>query len=122
MSVFLSLIAGFASGIGAAIQSFMAHDKSKVTGELRKRGCTQEGLDRQRKTCRACAPCFVLLYVPDDESCGCRANRRPPLLCVRYTDAFRGIVAGAMTAPRLAFVLAGALSITLRMPPQSEKQ
>jgi hypothetical protein len=43
MSMFLSLIAGFTSGIGAAIQSFMAHDKLKVTGELHKRGWTDKG-------------------------------------------------------------------------------
>ena len=48
MTVFLSLIARFASGIGAAIQSYMAHDKSKVTGELRKRGWTDKGRHAER--------------------------------------------------------------------------
>ena len=52
--------------------------------------------------------------VPDDESCGSSVNRhgRPPL-CVGYTDTFRGRCNESMTAPGLAFVLAGVLSVAL---------
>jgi phosphate/sulfate permease len=112
MSVFLSLIAGFASGIGAAIQSYMAHDESKITPEPRRRSWTDKGRHAERAlrvlfffVCLMMSLAVVVLIVG---------------LLFFVWDTQTPFVAGAMTAPGLAFVLAGGLSIALWMPPQGE--
>jgi hypothetical protein len=113
MSVFLSLIAGFTSGVCGAIHSRMAHCESKVTRELRKRSSTDKGRHPHAEralrvllffVCLMMSLAVVVLIVG--------------LLFVWVTQT--PFVAGAMTAPGLAFVLAGGLSIALWMPAQSK--
>jgi hypothetical protein len=112
MSVFLSLIAGLTSGIGAAIQSSIAHGELMVMGELHKRSWTDKGGLAERAlhvmfffVCLMLSLAVLVLIVG-------------LLFFVWVTQT--PFIAGAMTAPGLAFVLAGGLSIALWMPLQSK--
>jgi len=111
MSVFLSLIAGCISGIGAALKNQMANDEADVMVEPRNRSWMATGgpVDRALDVLFF----FVCLML----SLAVAVLIFGLLLFVWTTQT--PFVAGAMTAPGLAFVLAGGLSVTLWVPRQT---
>jgi hypothetical protein len=104
MSVFLSLVAGCASGIGAALRNRMAHDVA-----MRRSWIETRRLDRALHVlfffvCLAMAVAVLALILG---------------LVLFVWDSQTNFVAGAMTASGMAFILAGGLSMALWVPPQS---
>ena len=111
MSVFLSLIAGCVSGIGAALKNQMAYDESDVMVEPHNRSWMATGGPVDR------ALDVLFFFVSLMLSLAVAVLIFGLLLYVWNTQT--PFVAGAMTAPGLAFVLAGGLSVTLWVPRQT---